>query len=416
MKKTISFLGGILISISLFISTSFAEGFAITDFSARGTSLAGGLIGRANDASAVAYNPAGITQLQGTHVMLGATLVIPKVTIETIGFRGRKQSTTNKKSVWPHAHAYLTQQLNEKLWLGFGLFSRFGLGEKYPHTWPGRINIVKVHLQTLSLNPNIAFKFTDNFSMAVGLDIMGAKMSMEKDMYFRRKGFNRNHLKGKSLSFGGNIAAHYTFDKQWAAGLTYRSRIKHTIKGTSTFDKHYVTLNGSIIADANAYGKLNLPDVISGALTYTPIPELSIEVDTTYTLWSVYKNLDIRLKNPANITSKNPKSWKNTWTFSGSVEYQTLPWLALRAGYSYETSPINLKHADYMAPSHGRHRISIGSGFSIDELWKIDLAYSFIIINELEYKQSAKHTLGVLPGKAHKGKAHVIALSLGYVF
>ena len=39
------------------------EGFALNEWSARGVSLAGGMVGRADDVSAIAYNAAGITQL-----------------------------------------------------------------------------------------------------------------------------------------------------------------------------------------------------------------------------------------------------------------------------------------------------------------------------------------------------------------
>lgn len=48
-----------------------AEGFSLTQWSARGLALAGGMVGRADDPSAIAYNAAGITRLPGTHVMVG---------------------------------------------------------------------------------------------------------------------------------------------------------------------------------------------------------------------------------------------------------------------------------------------------------------------------------------------------------
>lgn len=59
-----------------------AEGFSLTQWSARGLSLAGGMVGRADDPSAIAYNAAGITRLLGTHVMVGYAAVTPESTFD----------------------------------------------------------------------------------------------------------------------------------------------------------------------------------------------------------------------------------------------------------------------------------------------------------------------------------------------
>ncbi len=47
----------------------FGAGFALYEGSARGNALGGTLVARADDASALFYNPAGITQLPGLQVM-----------------------------------------------------------------------------------------------------------------------------------------------------------------------------------------------------------------------------------------------------------------------------------------------------------------------------------------------------------
>ena len=64
------------------VTTAGAEGFALTEWSSRGLSLAGGMVGRADDPSAIAYNAAGITQLPGTHVMGGFAAIAPMGTID----------------------------------------------------------------------------------------------------------------------------------------------------------------------------------------------------------------------------------------------------------------------------------------------------------------------------------------------
>ncbi|WP_308584694.1 hypothetical protein [uncultured Desulfovibrio sp.] len=62
---------------------AWGEGFSLNEWSARGVSLAGGMVGRADDVSAIAYNAAGITQLPGTRTMGGFALISPSGGIST---------------------------------------------------------------------------------------------------------------------------------------------------------------------------------------------------------------------------------------------------------------------------------------------------------------------------------------------
>jgi long-chain fatty acid transport protein len=55
----------------------FGAGFGIYEWSARGNALGGAMVGRADDASALAFNPAGITELDGLQIQLGATFIGP---------------------------------------------------------------------------------------------------------------------------------------------------------------------------------------------------------------------------------------------------------------------------------------------------------------------------------------------------
>lgn len=141
-------------------SVVLAEGFALNEWSARGVSLAGGMVGRADDVSALAYNAAGITQLPGAHVMGGLAFIAPMGTI-IAEKGGLEHDTTTKPSVWLAPHAYASYQLNDNVWLGLGVFSRFGVGNSYDGGWTGRYNIYDVGLQSVSFVPTVAYKIND---------------------------------------------------------------------------------------------------------------------------------------------------------------------------------------------------------------------------------------------------------------
>ncbi len=388
-----------------------AEGFALSDWGARGTGLVGGMVGRADDASAVAHNPAGITQLPGTQMLMGFTAIAPSGSISTDV--GKNTITTDAdRHCWVNPHVFVSHQLSDRLWLGVGLFSRFGLGDSFPHGWPGSRNLVEVKLKTVSFNPSLAWKVNDNLSLAFGVELMGSSVTLRKGYQLSSTMYNAQRLKGMGIAPGFNLAAHYKFNDQWSMGLTYRSNINMKLRADNRWDYQLGAIN-PLFRDCDANAMLHMPDTITFGVAWKPDPKLSLEVGTVYTMWSRYRHLNINLEGPVNATSYSDKNWKDTWCFNVSAEYKPLDWLALRAGYSFETSPMNNATHDYMTPTNGRHRMAVGAGFAWDN-WTVDVAYGYVIVKGLEYE--ANPATGVYAGNAHHVRSHIAALSVGYKF
>lgn len=394
-----------------------AEGFLMTEWSARGLSLAGGMVGRADDASAIAYNAAGITQLPGTHVMGGVTIVSPYGSIER-ETAGGSHTTHVKPATWTPFHGYITHQLNDNVWLGFGMFSRFGLGNGYSGDWAGKYNLIDVGLQTVSAVPTVAYKINDMFSVALGLDLMYLSMyeGVKIDMSKAGMPDNQMSLDGNSLGIGFHAGVHARFNEQWSAGLTYKSQVTHNVQGNAEFTRQ-IPAPGNKMLDSKVSGTIQLPDSIAFGLAYKPIEDLSIEVGTVWTRWSTYNALNMYFDQPSGMSSIGNKEWKDGWNFNASVEYKALDWLTLRAGYWYETAVVNEKYADYMVPSNGRNVLTLGTGFHWEN-WTLDLAYAHIWIKPLSYDKSASNPdmKGVSRGTSKDAHSDLYSMSLSYTF
>jgi long-chain fatty acid transport protein len=427
-----------ILSLSLVLllvsSNAHAEGFSMQEWSARGLSLAGGLVARADDASAVAYNPAGITQLPGTPLMGGLSLISPYGYAETRE-NGRTTNTDATRLTWFPPHAYATRQLNDDWWLGVGVFSRFGLGNQYPENWPGRYNIYNVGLQTLSVNPVLAYKVNNHLSLAAGVELMRLDIYMEKKVspmaegqLFERKE-NDMRLEGESWGVGMNAAAHVRFNDQWSAGLTYRSQVQHSVGGRVKFAKQYNAeehFGGAVrlpeLKDSDATAKVLLPDSAAFAVMWKPTPKWSFEAGTIWTRWSTYEELNIYPERAPH--SLNRKAWSDGWNYNISMEYKPLDWLALRLGYWYETPVVNERYADYMVPSYGRDGAMVGAGFTFGA-WTVDVAYAHLWIHTVDYDASAARDKaetrpglrpGILPGASRNSHTDMLSLSIGYKF
>ena len=408
--------------------TAHAEGFALYEYSARGVALGGSLMARKPDASAVAYNPALMTRLPGIHLMGGVSAIVPDGKMRTTDPAGRTENTSLKPSTWFIPHAYYTQQLNDSFTVGVGEFSRFGLGFEYPHNWPGRFNIYEVSLKSASINPNIAWAATDKLSLAVGVEFVYVCLDLKKRAQtpigpLGTMEVESNIQDAEDVGYGFNVAGHYQFNEQWAVGLQYRSQVRVRAFGDVQYSYEGYTGHpfGEPLArnayntnfkDGEAHATVILPDSLAGGISWTPIPELSIEVGATWTRWSTFRGLNIHLPQPIGV-SENPKHWSDTWRFNVGVEYEPVEWLALRAGYVFDQSPMTSYYADYLVPTHDRNIYSLGVGFKWDS-WTVDLAYAYIQPKDRSYSYSAD--THVLDSKTKDTSTNIFSLSLGYEF
>ena len=404
-------------------SSAMAEGFALTEWSARGLGLASGMVGRADDVSAIAYNAAGITQLPGVQVMGGMALVAPMGTLSLDTDNG-KQETTTKPAVWAAPHAYASWQLNDSLWLGLGVFSRFGLGNSYDQNWTGRYNLYSVNLQTESAVPTLAWKINDMFSVSAGLEIMNVNLTTEQKLTSPviaalRAGDQDIEVQASGWGVGGHFGLHARLNDEWSVGLAYKTQVTVNAYGDA---KHDGKLAGKTpeLTNCDAHGTVQLPDSLALGVAYKPLDNLSFEVGAVWTRWSTYNSLNIYMDNGNQSISH--KNWQDGWNFNASVEYKPLDWWSLRAGFWYETPVINEDHSDFMVPSNGRTALTLGTGVEWND-FTIDFAYCHMWINPTNYDDTDASGIrtpglasGITGGNSKDTVANIYMLSFGYKF
>ena len=409
-------------------ATVRAEGFALNEWSARGVSLAGGLIGRADDVSTLAYNAAGITQVPGTHVMGGLAFIAPMGTIVSDMDNSGPKYTSTKPDVWLAPHGFISHQLNDNVWLGFASFCRFGLGNSFDSDWVGKYNMYDIGLKTMSFVPTLAYKVNDTLSLSVGAEVMNAhvyrgnKVPTYNPSVSPRVFDNDLQLEGSGWGVGAHLGMHMRFNDQWSMGLSYKSQVTLNLYGDVDFSyegKNYLPQSNKlpVARDRDANATMQLPDSIAWGLSYKPLENLSFEVGTVFTRWSTYNALNINMGN--DYSSVNNKEWRDGWNFNGSVEYKPLDWWSLRAGVAYETPVVNESYSDYMMPTNGRTIMSLGTGVAWNN-WTLDLAYAHLWIYPVDYDNTSSSGIRgvnhITGGHSENVQANIYMFSVGYTF
>jgi long-chain fatty acid transport protein len=305
---------------ALLCGTALGAGFALYDFSARGNALGGAMVGRADDPSAIAYNPAGITQIPGSSYMTGLAFIMPRGTVTQVG----GSAVDMKEHTFIPPHFYYTRQMSDKVWFGVGMMTRFGLGSDFDQGWFGKYNSYYANIQSVSLNPNIAWKATDALSLSVGVEGIWFEYGSKKALNsVALPGLTGAYLLGDDISWGWNLGAHWKANDKVRVGLSYRSEIDLTVEGNAE-------IYGVAGHVTKAHGDITLPEMFMGGVAVQVNDKVNVEVGAIYTGWSSYDQMVLVYEHfpysfSGEYTSTTPKNYKNVWRYQLGIEYKKSP-------------------------------------------------------------------------------------------
>ncbi len=413
--KQVKLLAGTLgVAAVLAAQSAFGAGFGIYEGSARGNAMGTGVTADPASPSVLYNNAAGMTELEGTQMEAGATLIRPHQTVYTTTPAGSVENKADSKW-WTPPNAYVTHQFNDKVWTGLGIFSRYGLGVEYDDDWMGRYNVQEATIQSIDVNPSVAFKVLDSLSLAAGLRAEWFEFELSKALPTRTPFVDPDlqfHMKGDSWGIGYNLGAYYEATDWLAFGLAYDSEIEQEVEGS--YDVNHPVLSGG-----DGSGDVTTPGILRFGTSVKATDKLTIDAGIVCTMWSSYDELAIDF-DPALLgqypDSVTEKDWDDAFRYQLGVEYALNEEWALRAGYVYDETPDPDAHVDYIVPGNDRNLISLGVGYKKGDFF-CDLFYTYLMIEDRDISISAERAAekdGVLPGKFEDGDAHLIGLSVGY--
>lgn len=379
-----------------------AEGFAINEWSAEGVAMGGARMFAENDAANIAYNPASITKVRGEAFKQSAVYISPHGKYTAYDATG-KPIDEGKNVVhagWAPGNYYV-KQLNDKDWIGVGLFSRFGMISEFERDSAVASNAFFSRLNGASLTPTYARKFDNKWSAAVGAEVNYVGLELQKNSQIPFMGDAATQTKGESWALGWNAAANYAFDSKNEIGLVYRSKVTHSMEADF---KAYMVNGMSIKRDA--YGKVTLPDSWAIGYNHKFDDRTRVELNGTYTKWSTYDALNIDIEGLGTIAS--PKNWSNGWRYALGVEHKLSDKYTIMGGYAYDESVIPFDGADFIVPTGARRTYSLGFQYH-DKKQTLAMTLGFIDIDGLSIKGHMGDTYDT--ARSHYNYAKVVGIS-----
>ena len=403
----------VIISLVLCLGETFAGGFQLNEHSARVMAMGGAFTGLANDASAVYFNGAGLTQLSGTNIMLGTTMIAP-----VFSFRGVTPAVTEydatKQYFFP-VHFFASYKYNSDLAFGLGFTSPFGLGSKWDDNWVGRYLAIETELQVFTVSPVVAYKLTDELSVSAGLVYSFANVKIsQKTPQTPFAGDAFTSLDGKDNSaWGYNLGVFYKPSEDLSFGVSFHSQIKYNFKGTATTTG--AAQLASALPNGDASAGLTTPFNLAVGAAYKVLPELLLSADFQYVGWSSYDTLTVNFASPKKTVS-SPRKYDNSFIVRLGAEYNLTQALALRAGIYYDNNPVKPEYVNPSLPEANRLGFSFGVGYKLMDNLSVDAAYLFIRNSQLTVDNSQEHyTLGNSGfNGTYNAYANLVSLTLSY--
>ncbi len=382
-----------------------AAGLSVSTHSGRATGMGTAVTAHLDDASTMAYNPAGLAAVNGLEVFLGDSLVLPDVRFTPQG-GGATQST----EFWiaPPPHAYLAHPIFPGLVAGIGFYMPFGNQLRWQDDFVGRFLSTQSKLAVYDINPTVAFALADWLRVGAGFQLIYSTVDLRRRIEIPLPtGATEGGVKLTGSDWGVSYDVGFQVEpvKDFLYfGATYRHRFKLDFEGEAEFSD----IPGPaqpLFPTQDVTAGVMLPSTLSLGLAVKPARGLRLAFDATWFEWSRLKQLAVEFENPA-FNSTVPLDWHTRWNFHLGAEYMASRMLTLRGGLGYDPTPVPDNTLSPLLPDSTRLSAFAGLGLNFCR-FHVDAGY------ELLFLQEKTSTFPPLPG-TYNGNGHVLSVTVGY--
>ena len=410
MKKHLLALSAV--AVLLAPQTVGAEGFSVNEWSAEGFAMGGARMFAENDAANMAFNPASLTKIKGEVAKISATYISPHGKYECYDDAGNVVDYGNNRvhPAWAPG-SYYVKQMNDKEWLGFGAYARFGNSCQFkPGSYPG-VNNTSSKLNGMSIGVNYTKKLNSKWAASLGAEVNYAWLQVDKTMPSPLTG--NMQMEGESYALGWNAAVNYEFDNKNEMGIVYRSAVNHSmeanVRGTTNMTHGF----------NEAYGCVTLPESVMIGYGHKFNDKTRVELNGTWTRWSRFSRFDLTMND--SVPLPDARNWKDGWRYAIGVEHKLSDKYSLLGGIAYDESSIPdypELGADFMVPTGTRTTFTIGTQYH-DEKQTVAFTIGYMKVGDLSIEGDGNGSSTnnfYSSAKMHDSYTKLVSISYQYNF
>jgi long-chain fatty acid transport protein len=349
--------------VLLAAAPSFAVGIRVPQKDAAAIARGNAFVATADNAAAVHYNPAGLTQLDGHQARAGVFAFAPYM-----DFSSASGEVERKRIAVADPQLYCSWSSRELPFaVGFGLYSSYGFRLEWPDDAPFRTVGLRGELIYATLQPVGAWKLTDNLSIGGGPTINYATLDFRRGVAVPGDEF-RFEADGSTVGYSVGILwkpyAMHSF------GAIYRSATTVDFEGDSRLQ---VPFTPPFPPEQRARAQFEFPQTVTAGYSFRPTPAWNFEVNLDWTDWDVVETMVVE-QTPDLPLELN---WRSSFIYEAGVTRAFTNGWRVSAGYMFVENSVPEKSFNPVIPDMDLHAFSAGIGLSSGRLaW--EFAYQFV--------------------------------------
>ena len=241
----------------------------------------------ADDPSAIYYNPAGITQLEGQNFRAGIYAVSAG-----IKYSSPNGSATANSDFQPVPQVYYADSLtNVPVSFGLGIYAPYGLSLDWGNNAPFNTIGESGKVLYLCFNPVVAWRVTKTLSIGGGPTINYSQATFDQAIPvvpFVFPSGGQSKVTGDGVTAGFNVGVLWQPDTKWSFGVNYRSATTIDYKGTAT-----QTGSAFVPSSTSSSAGIRYPQYVVGGISFRPTSDWNLEFDLDWTDWHDVKQINV---------------------------------------------------------------------------------------------------------------------------
>ena len=423
MIRTRWALSALTLAAFLVASSAWAGGLYLYELGTPDVGLASaGWAARAQDASTVYTNPAGMTRLKRSELQVGAQPIY----LNSDFSPDSKTTTTGKDgdaSTWlPAGSLYYVHKLGSDFSVGLATVGYFGLGLEYEDDWVGRYYVQEVTLQALGIQPAVAYRLTEWLSVGAGvvalygvLDQKAAINNVNPNL-----GDGRLKIKDEDWTYQVNLGVLLEPFKGTRFGLTYLSEGDLKFKDSPSVSNLGPGL-GAILRSRGLLGanldlELKMPQAVMFSAYHEITNRFAVMGNLGWQEWSQFGKVDVTVSAEDTTSLTADRNYKDTWHIALGAQYRVAePWL-LSAGMAYDSSMMDDKDRTPDLPVGEAWRFGLGAQYAWSQNLTLSAAYELLWMGDLDMDVNRGPLAGRVSGEYEDAAMHFINFNVAYRF
>ncbi|HYB50434.1 MAG TPA: outer membrane protein transport protein [Burkholderiaceae bacterium] len=358
-----------------------------------------GYAARAQDASTVLTNPAGMTRLKGTQAMVGVELFDDPNTFtqsSSVNSAGTGNGGT-PIGMQTSGSAFITHQLPHDLTVGFGVASSFGGNLQYAGNWVGRYWNEESDLYGISVLPSVAYKVTRQFSIGVSLNAMYGSLVNKVAVNNALPGLGDGQLKldDNHWGWGGNVGLLFELNPGTRFGLTYNSQVDLNFSPTAEFSGlgpgRNALLGGLGLLGATVNDDIRVPQGAMLSAYHEFNRGWAVMADVGWQQWSRFGQMEFSVQDnvASTRTITTQLNYSDTWHGAiGAQRHFDNAW-TLNFGYAYDSGFQKSSNVSPSLPLNEQMRFGVGGQKEESKTMSWGVAFEYVYAQDVTFNRTS---------------------------